>query len=501
MNWSRRPIIYEINTTVWLNELTRDYHQRINLSNVPSKVWDAIAEWPLDAVWLMGVWQRSPLGQAIALDHPDLAQEFVITLPDFVPEDNVGSAYCIRDYRVDEALGGEVGLSIARQALADRGIRLILDFVPNHCAQDHPWVGANPDYFIQAKQQDYVDHPSAYFQSGEYFIARGRDPHSPAWPDVAQLNLFSRGLRDALIQTLQTISKQCDGLRCDMAMLVLNEVFEKTWGMAASEDTPEEFWSEAMAAIRKEYPAFLMIAECYLDTEWHLQQLVFDYCYDKRLYDRLIQGSAESIRTHISAELDYQDKLIRFTENHDEVRANWAFDPVKGRAAAIIMASLPGAKLFHEGQFEGRKMRVPVFLRRRPDEIENKELAGFYLDVLKLVDDPVLRKGDWTLLDCKGWPENPSHQNLLAWAYRLDEEYRLIAVNYSPDTSQGIIKMPWDSLRGKSIYLNDAMHEQSYCRQGSELYDDGLFIELLPWAAHWFSFSSFRQTRKYSTRI
>ncbi len=125
------------------------------------------------------------------------------------------------------------------------------------------------------------------------------------------------------------------------------------------------------------------MAEAYWDLEWELQQQGFDYCYDKRLYDRLEHDTAESVRLHLCADLAYQEKLVRFIENHDEPRAHSVFSPQKERAAAVTIATIPGARLFHEGQFEGRKVRLPVFLGRRPAEPVDPDLRAFYRTLLK----------------------------------------------------------------------------------------------------------------------
>ena len=175
-----------------------------------------------DAVWLMGVWARSPAGVRIAMANPELVSSFRDALADFEPDDVVGSPYCIRDYVVDPALGGPDGLAAARAALAERGLGLILDFVPNHVAPDHPWTTSHPDRFIQGTPDDLRDAAS-FFEVEGRVLANGRDPYFPAWPDVAQLNAFSPSLRAAVIDTLQQIAEQCDGVRCDMAMLVMND--------------------------------------------------------------------------------------------------------------------------------------------------------------------------------------------------------------------------------------------------------------------------------------
>src|SRR6187399_2237260 len=138
--WPQHPVFYEINTWVWLSELSRRYDKRIDLSCVPGAEWDALAAKRIDALWLMGVWRRSPTGIEISMQNEQLCSEFKRVLPDFAPKDNVGSAYCVQGYVVDNHLGGREGLATARRELRERGVRLILDFVPNHVAPDHPWV-------------------------------------------------------------------------------------------------------------------------------------------------------------------------------------------------------------------------------------------------------------------------------------------------------------------------------------------------------------------------
>ena len=142
--WPRHPIVYEINTWVWLGELAGKHGRPVHLGTVPTEEWDALAAHGFDALWFMGVWERSPAGIEISMRNEGLLADFRRALPDFSPEDNVGSPYCIRRYVVDHRLGGPEGLAVARRMLRERGLRLILDFVPNHVAPDHPWVVAAP---------------------------------------------------------------------------------------------------------------------------------------------------------------------------------------------------------------------------------------------------------------------------------------------------------------------------------------------------------------------
>lgn len=325
----------------------------MTLATVPKKVWDAIAALGADAVWLMGVWERSPAGIAISMRNHGLLDDFHRALPDFTAADNVGSPYCVRNYLVDPHLGGPEGLAKARTQLAKRGLKLILDFVPNHVAPDHPWVADNPDYFIRGNYGDSVREPGAFIAAGGNVFACGRDPFFPAWPDVLQLNAFNPGLRAAAIETVSLIADQCDGVRCDMAMLMMNDIFQRTWGERAGSRPEQDYWPELIGAARAAHPGFLFMAEAYWDLEWELQQQGFDFCYDKKLYDRLEHGQVDAVRGHLYADLAYQERLVRFIENHDEPRAAASFSPEKARAAAILTTTLPGAVLLHEGQFDG----------------------------------------------------------------------------------------------------------------------------------------------------
>jgi hypothetical protein len=484
--WPRYPAIYEINTWVWLSELSARAGTHVTLCSVPKAEWDALAAYGFDAVWLMGVWERSPVGIVIANRNKSLLDDFKRALPDFHHQDNVGSPYCVRRYLVDEHLGGSDGLAIARQELAKRGIRLILDFVPNHVAQDHPWVATHPEYFVQGNLDDAKNDPVSFVDLEGRIFACGRDPYFPAWQDVLQLNAFQPGLRQAALETVSVIAGQCDAIRCDMAMLLLNSIFERTWGSRAGARPPTEYWRELIPAIKRAHPDFLFIAEAYWDREWELQQHGFDFCYDKRLYDRLEHDDAQSVQLHLSADLAYQAKLLRFIENHDEPRAAAIFSPAKERAAAITMATLPGARLFHEGQLEGRKVRLPVFLARRPAEPSDQALHDFHKKLLAAIDVPVFRDGYWALCERTGWPDNPSYENLVAWCWIKGKDRALIVINLSDKSAQGQIQIAWDELRGRTWRLFDVLSDQIYERSGDEMHDPGLYVELKPWNYHFF---------------
>ena len=484
--WPRHPVIYELNTWVWLNDLGRTHKRAVDLSTVPEQEWDAIAASGFDAVWLMGVWERSPAGIGISMRNDGLLQDFRRALPDFSPEDNVGSPYCVRRYVVDEHLGGPKGLAAARQELGQRGLRLILDFVPNHVAPDNPWVSDHPEYFIHGSAENARNDPASFIERGGTVFACGRDPYFPAWPDVLQLQTFHPGLRQAVIETVSEIAAQCDGLRCDMAMLVLNAIFERTWGGVAASRPDTDYWTTVIPAIKSRHPEFKFIAEAYWDLEWELQQQGFDFCYDKKLYDRMEHGPAESVRQHLLADLSYQEGMVRFIENHDEPRAAAAFPDGRSRAAAVAMLTLPGARLLHEGQFEGWRVRLPVFLGRRPAETVDRNLAAFYRSLLNVTNRDLLRNGAWRLCERSGWSDNQSCENVLAWCWVKDQERALVVVNYGQGPAQARVHVSWDELRGATWRLDDDLSGDVYDRDGNEMRDIGLYVDLAPWQCHIF---------------
>lgn len=477
MTWPQAPVIHEIGTWPWLAGLSRRYGRPITLGDVPGEVWDEIGG--VDAVWLMGVWERSPAGVAVARSLP---VDFRAVLPDLTGDDVAGSPYCVRRYRVDERLGGRGGLATARSELRRRGIRLILDYVPNHVAPDHPAITEYPDWFIQGSMADLTADPGAWFLSQGRIFAYARDPYFPPWPDVAQLNAFDPGLREATAATLTWIGEQCDGVRVDMAMLVTNDVFAGTWGRYAGPTPGTEFWPSVVARVRAVHPELLLIAEAYWDTEWALQRQGFDFCYDKRLYDRLLHEDAASVRKHLLADRSYQNGLLRFLENHDEPRAAVAVPGDRGRAAAIAVATLPGATLWHDGQAEGRRVHLPVFLGRYPDEPVDEARRAFHRHLLTAA--PTVRTGEWRLLDAAGWPDNHTHRDILAWSWTGESSRHLVILNFGDQPAQARIQLPWPDLPGHPWTLTDLLTGDTFPRDGDELAHNGLYVDLPPWGAH-----------------
>lgn len=434
------PHLYEINTWAWLHELSLKMDRTIRLVDIPDREWDDLQAKGFDGVWLMGIWERSPRSRQIARAHPGLQEEYARVLPDWQPEDVVGSPYSIRAYRPDPELASWEQLEGVLAKLHDRGMKLILDFVPNHTALDHEWVSHHPEYYVQGTSKEAMNFPSEFFPveapEGIRYLAHGKDPHSAPWTDTAQLNVFNSNTRQALLQEIQTIAHYCDGLRCDMAMLVLNEVFGQTWKnqLSVGGSPHKEFWSEAIALL----PDFVWIAEVYWEREWELQQLGFHFTYDRRLYQRLRFSSPHEVALHLQAKWDYQCRSVRFVENHDEERAMAVFGEKKHEAVSLVMATIPGMRLYHHGQLEGRRLRIPLQLARAPVEISDRTVRQWYERLLAITNEDVFHHGRWRLLPVHSSGDLPGNFPI-AYEWRLGTTRTVVVVNLSAIYSGGMV--------------------------------------------------------------
>ena len=486
------PHLYEINTWVWLHELSRRMNRTIRLGDVPDREWDELQARGFDCLWLMGLWERSPLSRQIARQHPDLQKEYAKALPVWQASDVVGSPYAVRAYRPDPELASWEQLAEVLEKLHDRGMKLILDFVPNHTALDHDWTTSHPEYYVQGTSRDATNFPSEYFPidtlEGIRYLAHGKDPHFPAWTDTAQLDYSNPDTRTALLRELQHIANYCDGVRCDMAMLVLNEVFVQTWKKQAQGmgQVSREFWTEAIALL----PDFMWIAEVYWGREWELQQLGFHFTYDKRLYDRLRHATPHEVALHLQADVAFQSKLVRFLENHDEARSALVFGHVRLPAVGVLMATLPGVRLYHQGQLAGKRIRIPVQLCRVQEESPDEATGAFYDRILAITNEDVFHVGQWTLLTARSAGDE-SFSHIIAYQWTTNRDWRLIVVNVSAMVTQAYIHLNGQLEIGphtRSVYtLYDRFNDQNYEGRREDLIPNGLYVRLDPFGCHIFS--------------
>lgn len=208
-------------------------------------------------------------------------------------------------------MGGEQALARLRERLKNRGLKLMLDFVPNHMGLDHPWIDDHPEYFIPGTEADLKGSPQNFTHlktvRGEEVFAYGRDPYFPGWPDTIQLNYGNPATQDAIVGELINIARQCDGVRCDMAMLVLPDIFSAPGGgvrLLFGQRRPKRYepnirnsalWRKFIGTWNGRFNSRALITPT---TNVFMTDCVKD--------------TRQPSRTYFLAEIGYQNKLARF---------------------------------------------------------------------------------------------------------------------------------------------------------------------------------------------
>ncbi|HEV2489245.1 MAG TPA: alpha-amylase family glycosyl hydrolase [Candidatus Acidoferrales bacterium] len=481
------PHLYEINTWAWLEELSAKLGRKITLREVPDSEWDTFARLGFDFIWLMGVWERSPVGRRFFQTDVASFPSFDQALPGWKLNHIVGSPYSVRRYQPDPRIGSYSDLDCVREKLHARRIGLLLDFVPNHTAPDHPWTAQHPEFYIQGSQEDFRRDSAAFYvadSSGEpLLLAHGRDPYFPPWRDVVQLNYFEPAARAAILGELREIAKHCDGVRCDMAMLVFNDIFARTWGpfLAGKKPPANEFWSEAVAAV----PNFLWLAEVYWNCEGQCHDFGFNFTYDKGLYDALRDGHIAEIQERLRAEVSSQTGAARFLENHDEARSAAVFGASKLEAVATIVATLPGMRFYHHGQLDGRKIHLPIPLAFAAPESPDVETRAFYEKLLNFTNDAVFHAGEWKLLEINSAGDD-TFRNLVAYQWLANDARKVVIANLAGAISQARIRFTERIAPARQYSFLDQLHDVRYPRDGGEISQQGLYVRLDAFRAHLF---------------
>ena len=479
------PLVYEINTRCWLRELAAQLGRnsgRIGLGSVPDDEFERWRKLGLTHVWLIGVWPTGPRSRAAALAEPAFRRALSDTLPDWTEEDVSGSPFAVADYTVAPELGGELELKKFRKRLHAQGLRLLLDFVPNHLGLDHRWVTERPELFVQVPDRA----PETLFfetATGGRWLAHGKDPNFAAWIDTAQLDHRRADTRAALVELLQAIVPHCDGVRCDMAMLLLSDVFARTWQEfpCLTAAVEREFWADAIQVVKKSHPDFLFLGEVYWDLEARLQSLGFDYTYDKRLYDYLVYRNAAQVQRHLlGVPPEFVAASAHFLENHDEPRVASILSVPEHRAAALLTVGLPGLRLLHDGQLTGARVRTPVHLRRRLTETPDPEIATAYQHLLSALGCTAVGRGKGEILGPRpAWPENPTAENFVVIQWQAQADcFDLVVVNLAAHRSQCFVVLTVEGLGQRNWLLKDLLGSEEHQRFGDDLQAQGLYLDL-----------------------
>jgi glycosidase len=408
VEWMPRTVMIAKTVYVWLHQLSRAYGRDIRtLDQVPNAELELLARRGFNALWLIGVWERSKASQRIKqlTGNPEAA----------------ASAYSLHDYVIAQDLGGELAYNDLSERAGARGIRLASDMVPNHMGIDSRWVIEHPDWFLSLP---YPPYPSYSFNGPDVasdgrveikiedhyyertdaavvfrrvdrwtgdtrFIYHGNDGTSFPWNDTAQLNYLKPEVREAVIQTIIRVARRFPIIRFDAAMTLAKKHYQRLWfpapgsgggipsraeyGLTRQEfdaAIPEEFWREVVDRVAAEVPGTLLLAEAFWLLEgYFVRTLGMHRVYNSAFMNMLRDEENANYRTVIKNTIEFDPEILKryvnFMNNPDERTAVDQFGKGdKYFGVCTMMATLPGLPMFGHGQIEGYTERYGMEYRR-----------------------------------------------------------------------------------------------------------------------------------------
>jgi hypothetical protein len=284
---------------------------------------------------------------------------------------------------------------------------------------------------------------------------------------------------------LLEIARRCDGVRCDMAMLLLRDVFEKTWKdfsvVPPADDCSVEFWEDAVARVKAAHPGMLFLAEVYWGLEGRLQSLGFDYTYDKVLYDRITGRDWVGVQEHLlGSKLEWIQASAHFLENHDEPRIASLLSMEEHRAAALLILSLPGMRLLHEGQLTGARVRIPVQWSNCVAEPVEPGIERLYGQLLRVLQGTAVGGGAGRILKAReAWQGNPTAQHFALIQWQAETRgFDLAVINLAAHPSQCFAELRIANLAGRDWVMKDMLGAEEHRYSGQDLAARGLYLDL-----------------------
>eukprot|EP01125_Pyxidicula_operculata_P014837 TRINITY_DN4994_c0_g1_i1.p1 TRINITY_DN4994_c0_g1~~TRINITY_DN4994_c0_g1_i1.p1 ORF type:complete len:512 (+),score=87.70 TRINITY_DN4994_c0_g1_i1:405-1940(+) len=489
---NRFPQMYEISTRPWLYLLSQKYGRNITTLNaIPMQEFSNLKNAGYDIVWLMGVWQLGAYGLNYDQTNPSLLAYYSTVLPGYTKADIIGSPYAVVDYTCNSELGSDSDIASLRSKLNSMGLKLMLDFVPNHSAVDDPWTSTHIEYYVRAPSKSPPYDPSRYMSNG---IAYGWSGWGDSWQDTAQYNYWNMNFRTVITKNILKIASLSDYIRCDMAYLLLNDNINSIWSSQLSywgySRPSTEFWSDAISYVKSQYPNVQFLGEVYSPWQQALQNVGFDFTYDKTLYDHLSGYNLDDIRSYISnTPLSFHQKSAHFVENHDEPRAAYHFGTnYKADAAAIISMTLPGMRFYFMGQEDGYYNKLDIHLRRAAPEAIHDGVPQFYSKFVNILSMDVFHSGVWTYLTVGNSGDS---WRLMAWKWALAAQKVLVVINFSDtDGSGSVVLSDAQPINGNdTIPVTELFSNTVYQRSAKEMRTTGLNVVVSSWSAQIFQYN------------
>ena len=491
MTTPRYPSLYQINTRVWLTDLSAALGRKATLDDIPDADLDRLARLGFDWVWLLSVWRTGEAAQRISRSNPEWRHEFEETLPDLREEDIGGSGFAITGYTVHPELGGDEALARLRRRLRDRGLRLMLDFVPNHTAPDHPWVEEHPDYYVAGTEADLAQAPQNYTRVEQ----RRRRSRSGLRPRPVFLGVAGH----AAARLRNSGHSGGDVWRAPQDRRAMRWRALRHGDAGPPRRLRADVGSARAALLAGHHPACPRAGARVLLHGGGVLGPRMDHAaagVRLRLRQAPVRLLARRLRQAGAGAPARRPRLPGPAGPFpgEPRRAASRRDVCAGatRPRRSSRSSHPGLRFFHQGQFEGRKKRISPHLVRAPVEQPDDALRQFYDRLLSVLRRPDLRDGSWRQLECApAWDGNWTWDGFLACTWQGASDERLVvAVNYAGNQAQCYVRMPFADLSGRTVHLRDLMSPAVYDRAGDDLLANGLYLDLPPWGCHVFLMTS-----------
>ena len=484
--WMPSTVLIAKSTYVWLDQLSKRYHRHIHrLDHIPDEELSALASRGFNALWLIGVWERSTASQTIKRLCGNA--------------DAVASAYSLYDYSIATDLGGEEAYRNLRDRASAKGIRLASDMVPNHMGIDSSWVINHPEWFLSRHDSPYpayrFDGPDLsndhrveikiedhYYEQSDaavvfrrrdkwtgdtQYVYHGNDGTSFPWNDTAQLNYLSAQVREQVIQTILQVARSFPIIRFDAAMTLAKRHIQRLWfpapgaggaipSRAESSMTtaefdaaiPQEFWREVVDRVAAEVPGTLLLAEAFWLMEgYFVRTLGMHRVYNSAFMVMLRDEDNANYRSVLKNTLEFDPgimkRYVNFMSNPDERTASDQFgNGDKFFGVASMMATLPGLPMFGHGQVEGFTEKYGMeYYRPRFDEVPDQLLVERHQrEIAPLLHRRKLfAESDHFLLYDYWRPDGGVDENVFAYSNRNGDQRALVLFNNSYSSTRGTI--------------------------------------------------------------
>jgi glycosidase len=485
-DWMPRVVMIAKSTLVWLDQLSKRYGRDIHtLDAIPEEELDILASRGFNALWLIGIWERSQASRRIKelCGNPEAA----------------ASAYSLFDYEIAWELGGWSALETLRAKTQARGIRLAADMVPNHTGLDSSWMRDRPELFIRRStppfpsysysgenlsedrrfglwlEDHYYDRKDAAvtfkrvdFRTGECsYVYHGNDGTSMPWNDTAQIDFLNPAAREAVKERILHVARNFPIIRFDAAMILAKRSFRRLWypepgagGAIASrfesamnidafnEAIPAEFWREVVDMCASEAPETLLLAEAFWMMEGYFVRTlgmhrVYNSAFMNMLKNKQNAEYRQTIKNTLEFDKDILKRFVNFMNNPDEDTAVAQFgkdDHYFG--VCSLMATMPGLPMFGHGQIEGFTEKYGMEYRKAyHDEQADQAFVGRHEhEIVPLLKRRYLFSGvDQFFLYDLYKNDGSVDENVFAYSNGYGTERALVLFNNAWERSAGTI--------------------------------------------------------------